>query len=313
VLYNGLHNRERNVPTAQSMLQLDDERITVRDTFPLLMMHLACLGVFAVGWSKAAVVACLVTYLVRVFALTAGFHRYFSHKAFKTSRVFQFVLAFLGASAAQLGPLWWASHHRWHHLTADTDKDIHSPVYRGFFWAHLGWLLCRRYARTELDRVQDFAKFPELRWLDRHTYAAPVALALMLFGLGAWMGKAFPSSGTSAWQMVIWGFFISTVLVYHATFSINSFMHMFGTRRYNTPDHSRNNVLLALLTMGEGWHNNHHRYSISARQGFFWWELDLSYGVLKTLSWLHIVWDLRPPPAEVYAEARGSVSAGGYP
>jgi stearoyl-CoA desaturase (delta-9 desaturase) len=218
-------------------------------------------------------------------------------------------MAFLGASAAQLGPLWWASHHRWHHRTADTDEDIHSPRKHGFFWAHMGWILSNRYSKTRFDLVKDFARYPELRWLDRHPLVAPATLIAILYGLGAYVQSARPESGTSGAQWVVWGYFISTVLVYHVTFFINSLMHMMGRRRYPTPDDSRNSMLLALLTMGEGWHNNHHRYPVSARQGFYWWEIDLSYYVLRLLSFLHIVWDLRAPPHKVYEEAAAGKAA----
>lgn len=281
-----------------------DERMALRESWPLLLMHLACLPVFWVGVSGAALAAVFITYLVRVFALTAGYHRYFSHNAYKTSRVFQFILAFLGATAAQRGPLWWASHHRYHHQTADSDLDAHSPKIRGFLWAHIGWLLCSKYARTDMDRVKDFARFPELRFLDRHIYLPPLLLGLLMYGLGAWLAGVKPGWGTSGPQMLVWGFFISTVLVYHVTFCINSLMHIIGWRRYETKDTSRNNVVLALLSMGEGWHNNHHRYAASARQGFFWWEVDLSYYVLRVLALLRIVWDVREPPERVLAEAR---------
>lgn len=272
-----------------------------KEGLPLLFMHLACLAVFWTGVSRAAVAACVAMYAVRVFALTGGYHRYFSHNAFKTSRAFQFVLALLGATAAQRGPLWWASHHRHHHRMADTEDDIHSPARKGFFWAHLGWLLVPEYSRTRYDLIEDFAKYPELRFLDRHPFVAPAALVLFLYIVGEWLK---PLGGSTGPRFVVWGFFISTVLVYHVTFCINSLMHMAGSRRYATPDTSRNNAVLALLSMGEGWHNNHHRYAVAARQGFFWWEVDLTYYALRGLAALGVVWDLREPPAKVYEEAR---------
>jgi stearoyl-CoA desaturase (delta-9 desaturase) len=280
-----------------------DERFNFIESLPILLVHLACLAVFWVGVSWVAVVTCLCTYFLRVFALTAGYHRYFSHHAFKTSRPFQFLLAFMAAAAAQAGPLWWGSHHRYHHRFADTEADIHSPKRRGFLWAHLGWLMCRKYAKAEPDLMKDFSICPELRLLERMHVIAPILLALAMYGLGAWMETRHPNWQTTAGQMVVWGFFISTVLVYHVTFSINSLMHMFGSRRFQTLDDSRNNLWLALLTMGEGWHNNHHRYPISARQGFFWWEIDLTYYVLKFLALFHVVWELRMPPKSIYEEA----------
>ncbi len=281
----------------------DEDNITLIQSTPLLFMHLMALGVFFVPFSWAAVGVCAATYALRVFALTAGYHRYFSHNSFKTSRAFQFILAFLGGTSAQLGALWWAAHHRHHHQVSDTEKDIHSPHVQGVFWAHLGWLLCRKYAKTELDRIRDFARFPELRFLDRFHSLPPLLLGAGLYVLGDRLGARDPASGITGWAFVFWGFFFSTMLVYHATFCINSLTHMIGTRRFNTGDHSRNSLILALITFGEGWHNNHHRYPVATRQGLYWWEIDLSYYLLKVLSWLGVVWDLRGHPAKLYEEA----------
>jgi stearoyl-CoA desaturase (delta-9 desaturase) len=281
----------------------DDENITLMESTPLLLMHLACLAVFWVGFSWTALAVFLLTYAFRVFALTAGFHRYFSHRSYKTSRAFQFILGFLGTSAAQLGPIWWASHHRHHHEYSDTPRDIHSPGLKGFFFAHIGWIMCRKYASTETERVGDLLRYPELRWLDRFLAAPPLLLAAGLYGLGHYLFRAAPGLGTSGWQMVVWGFFISTTLVYHVTFCINSVTHMYGNRRFNTRDESRNSFLLAFLTMGEGWHNNHHRYPISARQGLYWWELDVTYYLLRLLEKARLVWGLQVHPASIYREA----------
>jgi stearoyl-CoA desaturase (Delta-9 desaturase) len=279
-----------------------EERISFRESLALLVMHLAALSVFFTGVSAAALIACAGMYAIRVFALTAGYHRYFSHSAFKTSRAFQFILAFAGASAAQLGPLWWAAHHRLHHQNADTEDDVHSPARRGFLWSHIGWLLCSRYARTDMRRVPDLARFPELVFIDRFSWIPPLVAGTSLLVLGEPLAAAHPGWGPSGAQFLAWGFFFSTVLVYHVTFCINSLMHMLGTRRYDTGDTSRNNLVLALLTGGEGWHNNHHRYAACARQGFRWWEIDLTYYVLLLLKQLRIIWDVREPPARVLNE-----------
>lgn len=281
----------------------DEDNITLIESSPLVFMHLACIGLFWVGFSWTALAACAATYAIRVFALTAGYHRYFSHNSFKTSRFFQFALAFLGGMSAQLGALWWAAHHRHHHLHSDTPEDIHSPHVKGLFWSHLGWIMCRKYAKTELDRIPDFARFRELRFLDRFHVIPPLVLGFSLYGLGNLLAARAPQLGTSGWQMVMWGFFLSSVLVYHATFCINSLTHMIGTRRFNTNDKSRNSMALALITFGEGWHNNHHRYPVCTRQGLYWWEIDITYYLLKALSWFRIVWDLREPPARLYEEA----------
>jgi stearoyl-CoA desaturase (delta-9 desaturase) len=235
-------------------------------------------------WRWAALAA--GTYAVRLFAITAGYHRYFSHRAFRTSRAFQLVLAVLGASAAQKGPLWWAAHHRDHHRYSDGPEDIHSPLRRGFWWSHVGWILARRYDATKLDRVKDLARFPELRFVDRYTHVAPIVLAIGLFLAGGW-------------PALLWGFFVSTVVLWHATFTINSLAHVIGRRRYDTADGSRNSLALALLTFGEGWHNNHHFWPSTANQGFFWWEIDVSYAVLRVLAALRVVRDLRRPPPNV--------------
>jgi stearoyl-CoA desaturase (Delta-9 desaturase) len=300
----------RTVGSKAGWLFRGEENITLIDSTPLTFMHIASLGVFFVGFSWTAFWTCAGLYVLRVFALTAGYHRYFSHNSFKTSRAFQFVLAFLGGTAAQLGPLWWAAHHRHHHLHADTDQDVHSPRRHGLFWSHLGWLMCRKYAKTELDRVKDFARFPELRLLDRFHVVPPLLLAVSLLLAGQWLSIKAPHLGTNGWQMVAWGFFLSTTLVYHATFCINSFTHVFGKRRFNTSDDSKNSFALALVTMGEGWHNNHHRYPVSTRQGFYWWEIDITFYLLKLLSLVWIVWDLRPPPARLYEEAETLRRAG---
>lgn len=285
----------------------DEDNINLIDSSPLLLMHLLALTVFIVPFHWSVLVVCAVTYAVRVFALTGGYHRYFSHKTYKTSRVFQFILAWLGASAAQCGPLWWASHHRHHHLHADTDKDIHSPKASGFFWAHMGWLMCRKYAQVMHGNIKDFAAFPELRFIDRFHVIPALALAFSIWGIGMVVGIWV--EGISGWSWLAWGFFFSTALVYHATFCINSVTHIVGTRRFKTSDTSRNNFFTALLTFGEGWHNNHHRYPKSTRQGFYWWEIDATYYVLKTLSFLRIVWDIQQPPASLFDEARRNASA----
>jgi stearoyl-CoA desaturase (delta-9 desaturase) len=277
------------------------DKIDVLSSMPFAGMHAACLLVFWTGISKTAVAACAISYVVRMFAITAGYHRYFSHVSFRTSRGFQFILAWLGATAAQKGPLWWASHHRHHHAASDRAEDVHSPLTRGFWWSHVGWILSRRYRETNWERVRSLAQYPELRWIDRHDLVPPFVLAVAFAGAGEALRRWAPLSDTDALQMVIWGFFVSTVLVYHATFSVNSLAHVYGTRRFPTSDGSRNNLWIALITMGEGWHNNHHFAPASERQGFSWWEIDLTHWLLVALSWVGLVWDLRQPPARIYA------------
>jgi len=276
---------------------------------PFIGIHLACFGVIWTGWSPVAVSVALGLYVLRMFAITGFYHRYFSHRTFKTSRGAQFVFALLGASAAQRGPLWWAAHHREHHQHSDQEGDAHSPRQHGFLWSHMGWFLSRDNYPTRFRRVRDLARYPELKWLDRNDALVPVALGTGLFLLGSLLGYAAPGLGTDGWQMLVWGFFISTVAVYHGTYTINSLAHRFGRQRYDTGDESRNSLVLALITFGEGWHNNHHRYPASARQGFRWWEIDLTYYGLRLMAATGLIWDLRPVPARVLDEGRAAGSA----
>ncbi len=254
-------------------------------TIGFALIHLAPVIGFWLQVSTIDWIVCFSLYGLRMFFITAGYHRYFAHRAFKTSRVMQFVFALGGASAAQKGPLWWAAHHRHHHKYSDQPEDIHSPL-RGFWWSHMGWFLCDKYKPTEHHAIRDFARFPELRWLNRYHMFVPLALAVACTAYGGFSG-------------LVIGFCLSTVITYHCTYFINSLTHLFGRRRYVTTDTSRNSFILALLTCGEGWHNNHHHYQSTANQGFFWWEVDFSYYVLLVLSWLGLVWDLRKPPAHV--------------
>jgi len=277
----------------------DADSIEWARILPFIAMHLACLAVIWVGISWIAVIVALVAYLVRMFAITGLYHRYFSHRTFKTSRLGQFIFGVLGASAVQRGPIWWAAHHRHHHAHSDQEGDIHSPKQVGFWRAHMGWFLSNRGFAPDLKYVRDLMQFRELRWLDRFDIAVPALLGVGMFLLGMLLEKQAPHLHTNGWQMLVWGFFISTVLCYHGTYTINSLSHVFGRQRYRTGDTSRNNWLLAIITLGEGWHNNHHFYPNSTRQGFYWWEIDVSYYVLKVLSWLGIIWDLKPVPVEM--------------
>lgn len=288
----------------------EDERDAARDpkevdwlrVVPFVVLHLSCLFVVAVGWSWTALTVAGLAYAVRMFSITAFYHRYFSHRSFRTSRAMQFVFALIGATAIQRGPIWWASHHRAHHKNSDKEADVHSPARHGFWWSHIGWILSRANFRPRLELVPDLIRFPELRFLDRFDIVVPLLSLACFYGLG--VALAAVGLDTSGWQLVIWGFSISTVVTHHVTFSINSFAHRSGTRRYATSDKSHNNWLLSLLTFGEGWHNNHHRYPASVRQGFEWWQLDLSYYVLRAMAALGVIWRLNPVPAKVLAEGR---------
>jgi len=261
------------------------------DAVPFVLVHLACLGAIWTGVSAGMVALCLGLYVLRMFAVTAGYHRYFSHRSFKTSRWFQFVLAFVAQSTSQKSVLWWAALHRHHHRHSDTEQDVHSPRHRGFFYSHVGWIFDQRWERPELDGVGDLTRYPELMFLKRFEQLPSVALAVACF-------LAF------GWEGLVVGFFWSTVLLYHGTFFINSLAHVHGKQRYATGDDSRNNWWLAIITMGEGWHNNHHAYQRSARQGFRWWEVDVTYYILQALGAVGIVYDLGKPPADVVANRR---------
>lgn len=276
------------------------DQVELVRVLPFILLHLGCLEVFWCGWSWTAVATAALLYVLRMFAVTAFYHRYFSHKTFSTSRVAQFLFALWGASAVQRGPLWWSYQHRHHHRHSDDEEDPHSPIRRGFWWSHIGWITSARNFPTDYNQVRDLAKYPELVFLNRFDTLVPLLLAGALFALGHYLGQCFPALGVTGWQMLVWGFFISTTLLFHATSSINSFAHLLGTRRYETDDHSRNSLLLALITLGEGWHNNHHCHMNTARQGFYWWEIDISYYGLKLLSWTGLIWNLKPVPRAAY-------------
>jgi len=266
---------------------------------PFVLLHIGCLAVFWVGFSWFALSFALILYLVRMFAITGFYHRYFSHRAFRTSRPVQFILAVLGASAVQRGPLWWAAHHRHHHVYSDNQEDAHSPVQHGFWWSHFGWFLSTEHFATHTNRVKELSAFVELRLLDRFDIIVPILLGAAIYIFGNWLAFAHPELGTNGLQLFVWGFVVSTVVLYHATFTVNSLAHVWGKRRYATTDESRNNFWIALATLGEGWHNNHHHYPGSARQGFYWWEIDLTYYGLKLLAMLGLIWDLRNVPHSI--------------
>ena len=274
----------------RSLSRAPDERINWISSVPFLACHAVPLLAILTGITWKAVAIFGVLYGARMFAITAGYHRYFAHRSFRASRPVQFLLALLGTTAVQKGPLWWAAHHRAHHRYSDTEKDVHSPQ-KGFWWSHVGWILCDRYKDADLDLVRDLVAFPELRSLERVNGVVPWVLA----GAALWIG---------GWSGLVFGFFGSTVLLWHVTFTINSLSHTFGTRRYATGDTSRNNPVLAVLTFGEGWHNNHHHFPASARQGFYWWEVDVSWYALRGLAALRLVRGLRRPTAAAMARNR---------
>lgn len=268
-----------------------DERINRISSIPFWLVHvLAVGGTIIFGVTPRALLVFVVMVWGREWFITAGYHRYFAHRSYRTSRAFQLFLAVGGAMCMQKGPLWWAGHHRDHHRYSDTELDIHSPL-GGFWWSHLGWILCDKYAETPVDRIRDFAKYPELRFVERWNGVFPWITALACFLFAGLPGLFF-------------GFLLGTVVLWHNTFLVNSVAHVVGRRRYATGDTSRNNVLIAITTLGEGWHNNHHHYQASARNGFFWWEIDVTYWSLLVLSKVGLVRDLKVPSAEVLAANR---------
>ena len=253
---------------------------------PFVLVHIGCLAAIWTGITWHALVICAALYWVRMFGITAGYHRYFAHRAYSTGRVFQFVLACLAQSSLQKSVLWWSATHRHHHLHSDTHHDVHSPRHNGFVHSHVGWMFTRTHDSIDLVKVADLARYPELMWLHRYQLVPGVVAAILCLLLAGWSG-------------LVVGFLWSTVLLFHAVFCINSLAHVHGKQRYVTGDDSRNNWFLAFFTMGEGWHNNHHAYQSSARQGFKWWEIDPTYYILKLLARLGIVWELKAPPAAV--------------
>ncbi|HVV87239.1 MAG TPA: acyl-CoA desaturase, partial [Kofleriaceae bacterium] len=268
------------------------EKYLHHETIPFWGVHvMAIVGIALLGWSWTGFGLAMASYAIRMFFVTGAYHRYFSHRTYKTSRPMQFVLALGAVSTVQRGVLWWAGHHRHHHATSDTLEDIHSPYHGGFWWSHVGWILTRDLEDTETDRVKDLARYPELRWLDRHWLLLTVLQATICFAIGG----AFA---------LVWVFATAITLCWHGTFTINSLSHLWGGRRYATDDDSRNNPVLALITLGEGWHNNHHHYQRSARQGFYWWEYDITYYVLRLLQAVGLVWDLHGVPEHVRAGTR---------
>jgi stearoyl-CoA desaturase (Delta-9 desaturase) len=275
-----------NAPLSVTASEVRDplERIEPVRQIPFIVMHLMPFAAIYTGtrWQDWAV--CIALYYVRMVFVTLGYHRYFSHKTFKMGRVMQFLVAFGAESSSQKGALWWAANHRHHHRYSDQPEDVHSPKQSGFFWSHVGWMMSRKHDETQWNRIKDFSKFPELVFINKHWWLPPTILGVVVFLVGG------PS-------MLFIGFFLSTVLLWHGTFTINSLSHVFGKRRYATTDTSRNNWLLALITCGEGWHNNHHHFCASANQGFYWWEVDVSYYCIKALELLGLAWDVRKPSA----------------
>jgi stearoyl-CoA desaturase (delta-9 desaturase) len=292
-------------PVRKQNAKPSNEKIDLASCYALVSVHLLALSAFFVSFSWFALSLCIALYVIRAWFITAGYHRYFAHKTYKTSRPFQFLLAFFGATAGQRGALWWASHHRRHHRYTDQPEDVHSPVQRGFFWSHLGWLLCKKFTYADPSVIQDFSKYPELRFLDKYHMLPFFMYAVALFGLGELLANYAPGLRATGPQLLVWGAFVSTVILYHATFMVNSVTHIWGAQPFKTKDESRNNWLVAILALGEGWHNNHHRFPYSEKQGFlYWWQIDVTHIALKGLEKMGLIWDIKTAPDYILDEAR---------
>ena len=291
------------VPEGADKMRNEPDKVDWIRCIPFIILHAGCIGVIWVGFSAFAAWSALFLYVVRMFAVTGIYHRYFSHKTYSTSRGGQFFLALWGATTVQRGGLWWAYHHRHHHQHSDDPEDVHSPHVHGFLWSHIGWITSRRNFPTDYSTIKDLAKFPELVWLNRFDTVVPVLFAAAMYGFGALLETYAPGLGTNGAQMLVWGFFVSTTALFHGTACINSMAHLMGRRRFKTSDDSRNSFILAIICLGEGWHNNHHRYQSSTRNGFYWWEVDITYYGLKALSWTGLIWGLKPVPKSVMQEA----------
>ena len=289
-------------PGGSAAMRAEPDRVDWVRCIPFMVLHLGCLGVIWTGASAFAVWTAVFLYFARMAAVTGVYHRYFSHKTYSTSRPMQFILALWGGTTVQRGPLWWAYHHRHHHQHSDEAEDAHSPHVHGFLWSHIGWITSRRNFPTDYSKVRDLHRYPELVFLNRFDAIVPIAFATAVWGLGAFLHSHAPGLHTSGMQMLVWGFFISTTALFHGTSCINSMAHLMGRRRYRTKDDSRNSFLLAIITLGEGWHNNHHRYQSATRNGFYWWEVDITYYLLKCLSWTGLIWGLKAVPASVLSE-----------
>ncbi|MEQ9424831.1 MAG: acyl-CoA desaturase [Cyclobacteriaceae bacterium] len=285
----------------ENRIRLGREKYLTKSIVVFIFLHLLPIAAFWLDVHWSAWVICGGLYFVRMFFITGFYHRYFAHRSFKTSRWFQFVMAWLAQTSMQKGAIWWAGNHRVHHRHSDHEEDPHSNKLFGFIYSHLGWIMSPNYKETKFKVMGDFAKFKELRWLNKNHLLPPMTLLVVVFLYGGFvLGNGtlndFLMYGAST---ALIGFMLSTIILYHGTYSINSLMHMIGRRRYNTTDESRNSLVLALITLGEGWHNNHHHFMTSTRQGFFWWEIDITFYMLKIMSWFGLIWDLVPVPEHI--------------
>jgi stearoyl-CoA desaturase (delta-9 desaturase) len=260
----------------------------------MVIFHIFAIAAFwSFSWTNLAV-ALALHWIAVGFGISLGYHRLHTHRGFKTSKAFEYFLAICGTLTLEGGPMFWVATHRQHHQLSDQEGDPHSPR-DGGFWAHMGWILFgdTHHNNTELmgKYAPDLGREPFYRWLNTYHYLPLTTLGLILLAVGGW-------------SMVLWGIFLRVIVGLHATWLVNSATHMWGSRRFETRDDSRNSWWVALLTFGEGWHNNHHAHPVSARHGLAWYEFDISWITLRILNAFGIVRDLKvakvrqPLPAE---------------
>lgn len=261
----------------------------------IILFHLSVVLVFISGYSFTALITFLILYLARLFVITGFYHRYYSHQSYQTSRWLQFILTLIGTSAGQQGPLSWATSHITHHQHADTRGDPHSPVLTSGLYAHIGWLMQKDALPTNDKLVKPFLKFPEIVFLDRYHYLGTTGLIISLALLGTFLSTHHPELGTSALQLVSWGFILSTLLILHGACLVNSVAHLYGYRRFRTTDNSHNVWWLFPLTLGDNWHNNHHHTPRSASFSYAWWEVDIIYLCILLLEKSGLVWNVKRP------------------
>ncbi len=271
---------------------------------PLLILHLSCGLVYFAGFSWVAFGVAFFAYALRMFAVTGFLHRYFAHRSFKTGRITQFVFAFIATASCQRGPLWWAANHRDHHKYSDTPNDTHSPYQLSFFDSHIGWVYWKENLETKHHNIKDFSKYKELVWLDKYDLIPAALYIVFLYFLGLGLQTYYPGLETGPFQMIVWGFCISTVFLLHMVLSVNTICHLFGKQKFKTTDYSRNNWLMAIFTLGEGWHNNHHRFPNSMRQGFLWYEYDITGYIIRFFALIGLVTDIKPIPPNIIEEAK---------
>lgn len=276
---------------------------------PLAALAVAIALLWGVAFSWQYLVIMAAMYLVTGFGITIGYHRLFTHKSFRTPRPVAALLAIMGAMAAEGSLMQWVSAHRLHHQHSDQHGDPHSPhlhgnsllaALNGMWHAHIGWALKKRKDENTGRNTRDLNKDPWLRFVNR-LFPVWVGLGLLI---PAVLGGLMTMSWMGLLLGLLWGGLVRVLLVHHVTWSINSVCHIWGSRPYESRDHSRNNAIFGILALGEGWHNNHHAFPSSARHGLSWWQFDASYVVIRAMQMVGLASDLRVPRREKLAQFR---------